>query len=74
MMPDRKRWVSVADVAVMLSLSSREIYYMIQRGEMPGVRLGRAIRIPVDALEEWIEDKEGQATEKRRHGRRAQDW
>jgi len=60
------RWVTVGKAAEMLSLSQRAIYYMIDGGELPGVRCGRAVRIPLDALEQWIADKEAEAREKAR--------
>jgi len=63
-MEQPKRWVTAAKAAQMLSLSHRAIYYLIEDGELPGVRCGRAVRIPVDALEQWIADKEAEAKEK----------
>ncbi len=67
-----KRWVTAAKAAQMLSLSHRAIYYMIEDGELPGVRCGRAVRIPLDALEQWIADKEAEAKEKvRTYGNKA---
>lgn len=57
------RWVTVGKAAEMLSLSKRAVYYMIDGGELPGVRCGRAVRIP---LEQWIADKEAEAREKAR--------
>jgi len=60
-----RRWVSVADVAEMLSITRREIYYMIEAGDLPGVKIGRAVRIPCEALERWIADKEAEAQESR---------
>lgn len=30
-------------------------YAMIASGELPSVRIGRAVRVPVDALKQWIE-------------------
>jgi predicted DNA-binding transcriptional regulator AlpA len=38
---------------------------MIEAGELPGVKLGRAVRIPLEALEQWIADKEAEAEESR---------
>lgn len=66
------RWVTAAGAAQMLSLSLRAIYYMIEDGELPAVRCGRAVRIPLDALEQWIADKEAEAQEKAHtHGSKA---
>jgi excisionase family DNA binding protein len=50
------------DVADRLSLGRSQIYEMPRRGELPAVRIGRAVRVPVQALNEWIagQTKEGQ--------------
>jgi excisionase family DNA binding protein len=61
----QQRWVAVAQVAEMLSITRREIYYMIEAGELPAIKIGRAVRIPLDALEQWIADKEVEAKESR---------
>jgi excisionase family DNA binding protein len=61
-----RRWVTVAEVAEMLSITKREIYYMVEAGELPGVKIGRAVRIPLGSLEEWIADKEAEAHLSRR--------
>ncbi len=61
----KPRWVAVAEVAEMLSITRREVYYMVEAGELPGVKLGRAVRIPLEALEQWIADKEAEAEESR---------
>lgn len=60
-----RRWVAAAEVAEMLSVTRREVYYLIEAGELPGIKLGRAVRIPLDALEQWIADKETEAKELR---------
>jgi excisionase family DNA binding protein len=43
------------DVAHRLSLSRATIYSMIANGELPTLRKGRAVRVPLGALERWIE-------------------
>jgi excisionase family DNA binding protein len=57
------RWFRVRDVASKLSLSERFVYGAIESGDLPAVRLGRAVRIPRDAFEKWLADKEAQAKE-----------
>ena len=42
------------DVARRLNLSRSKVYNMLKSGELPCVRLGRSIRIPVDELTEWL--------------------
>ena len=44
----------VSEVAVRLSLGETMIREMINRGELPAVRIGKAVRVPVDALRQWV--------------------
>ncbi|MBM3763534.1 MAG: helix-turn-helix domain-containing protein [Acidobacteria bacterium] len=46
---------TAAEVAAMTGLSRGFIYGAMQRGELPTIRLGRAVRVHVDALTRWIE-------------------
>jgi excisionase family DNA binding protein len=47
----------------MLSLSRRYVYMLVASGELPAVKLGAAIRITRDALDQFIADKETNASE-----------
>jgi excisionase family DNA binding protein len=38
-----------------MSIGRSTGYAMIASGELPSVRIGRAVRVPVDALKQWIE-------------------
>lgn len=49
-----KALLTVAEAARRLSLGRATAYQMVQRGELPVVRIGRAVRIPARALEEWV--------------------
>ena len=42
------------DVARILNISRSMAYQLIQRGEIPSVRLGRAVRVHPKALEQFI--------------------
>ena len=42
------------DVAHVLNISRSMAYQLIQRGEIPSVRLGRAVRVHPKALEQFI--------------------
>ncbi|MGH7867236.1 MAG: helix-turn-helix domain-containing protein, partial [Candidatus Dormibacteraceae bacterium] len=44
----------VEEVHELLGISQWTIYEMIRRRELPALRIGRLIRIPRPALEEWI--------------------
>jgi len=50
-----------AEVAERLRIGRSLVYELIAQGEIPSIRLGRCIRVPVAALNEWIEDKQSTA-------------
>ena len=39
-----------------LAVSRATLYRMVQRGELPTVRIGSAVRVPVSALDRWLAD------------------
>lgn len=41
-------------------LSRVTVYGLISSGEIPSVRVGRAIRVPVQGFKEWLERKAGE--------------
>lgn len=47
--------VSVADAARLLGIGKTEMYELVARGEFQRVRIGRRVLIPVQGLEEWVE-------------------
>ena len=47
--------LNTADVASLLDLSYFTTSKMIREGELPSVKIGTNIRVPLKALEEWIE-------------------
>jgi excisionase family DNA binding protein len=49
----------VEEVAEMLSLGRSKTYQLIASGVRPGVRLGRCVRVPADALRRWLESQSG---------------
>lgn len=46
--------LTVGEAARRLSLGRATTYQLLQRGELPAVRIGRAVRVPVRALEAWV--------------------
>lgn len=48
------RVYSVKQAAVLLQVSCHQIRKMIQRGEIPAVRVGREWRIPAHALQGFL--------------------
>ena len=43
-----------SEVSVRLGLSRSKVYRMIECGELPSLRMGRAVRVPRKAFEEWL--------------------
>jgi excisionase family DNA binding protein len=46
-----------ARVAEVLEISRSKTYELIAAGDIPSIRLGASIRVPVDALREWLARK-----------------
>lgn len=46
----RSRLISKAQAAAMLAISERTVDRMLQRGELPGLKLGGQVRIPETAV------------------------
>lgn len=44
----------VSEAAEILSMSRAKAYLMAQSGEIPAIRIGKCIRIPAEALREWV--------------------
>lgn len=45
----------IPEVAAELRLARSSVYELIQAGELPVVRIGRAVRVPRAGLENWVE-------------------
>ncbi len=43
-----------AEFAEAIGIGRSKAYELIARGEIPSVRIGGSVRIPVDALRDWI--------------------
>ncbi len=52
--------LKAADVAAILGVTTGRVYQLIAAGRIPGVRLGRAIRVPRRAWEAWLTELESQ--------------
>lgn len=66
---ERVRYLTVAEVADLMRLSRMTVYRLINRGELPAVRVGRSFRVPQDALDAYLRthsvDAEGADGEER---------
>jgi excisionase family DNA binding protein len=46
--------LTVGDVAKLLGLGRSKVFAMLAVGELPVIRIGRSVRVPRAALEDWI--------------------
>ena len=46
-----------AEFAEAIGVSRSRGYELIERGEVPSVRIGNSVRVPVDALKKWSEQR-----------------
>src|SRR5260370_20255450 len=59
-MPSQPLLLSVPEVAKTLGLGRKKVYELIAAEGLPVVRFGRAVRVSVDSLQQWIEQREKQ--------------
>jgi len=45
------------EAARALSIGRSKAYEMLRAGELPSIRLGRSLRVPLVALEAWINER-----------------
>ncbi|HET8956828.1 helix-turn-helix domain-containing protein [Microcella putealis] len=48
------RFLTVAEVAEMMRVSTMTVYRMVHAGDLPAIRFGRSFRIPESAVAEAI--------------------
>ena len=48
----------IPEAAETLGIGRTKIYEMIATGELPTIRVGRAVRISVSTLQKWVEARE----------------
>ena len=59
-----KKLLTVAEAAFVTGCSRSLLYLKLMSGEIPSIKIGRARRIPVAALDEWVaRQMEAQTTE-----------
>ena len=59
MSPAERRWISPAECAALLGLSSKAVYSLISRAKIPACKIGRLIRIDKRQLEQNLEAQVG---------------
>ncbi len=51
------RLLNAQDVAAALKMGLSTVYQLVERGELPSIRIGRSVRIRPEDLEKFIESK-----------------
>ncbi len=49
-----------AEAAEVLGLGRSKTYELLASGALPSVRIGRSLRVPVEALRAWIKEQEAE--------------
>jgi excisionase family DNA binding protein len=52
-----KSLLRVEEAADRLSLGRSKTYALIQEGQLPSIRIGRSVRVPVVELDRWIRER-----------------
>ncbi len=51
------RLLNAQEVAAALNMGLSTVYMLVERGELPSIRIGRSVRIRPEDLEKFIESK-----------------
>ena len=54
---DCPEMLTIDDVAQILRIGRWAVYDAVKRGQIPGIKIGRSLRIPKARLREWIEGR-----------------
>jgi excisionase family DNA binding protein len=58
--------LKATEAGKLLGLGRSKIFAMMAAGEFPVIRIGRSIRIPREALEQWVRDQTTEAEQLKR--------
>jgi excisionase family DNA binding protein len=47
--------LTIKEVALELQISEKTVSRLVQKGEIPSLRIGRSIRIPTDQFKDWVQ-------------------
>ena len=59
--PTKKLLLTVPEAAAQLSLGRSKFLELLYSGKIPHFRIGRAVRVPARALDEWVERQQAEA-------------
>jgi excisionase family DNA binding protein len=55
--PSEGRFLTVSEAAARLQVSAKTIRRLIERGDLPALRIGRLVRIPEESFERFLKDR-----------------
>jgi len=58
---NQKLLLTVAHAAEAAEISRSKAYELVRSGEWPSIRIGSAIRVPIESLHLWIRNQESAA-------------
>lgn len=61
-MPSPDGFMTVAEVAQTLRVTSMSVYRLIKSGDLPALRVGRSLRIRADAFARYLDDARTEAS------------
>ncbi|MFC4912915.1 helix-turn-helix domain-containing protein [Actinomadura gamaensis] len=50
------RWFTVAEAAALMKVDKATVLRLIHSGELPAIRVGRAMRIPEQAIRDYLKN------------------
>ncbi len=58
---DTRKLLTVGEAAQAMGIGRSMLYQLVMRGDIPSIKIGRARRISVTALDEWIRHQQAEA-------------
>ena len=53
------------EAAEAIGIGRSKVYELLASGELPSIRIGNSVRVPIDKLREWIDRKTTERAEAR---------
>lgn len=54
-----KLLLTPSEAADLLGVGRSKVYRLLATGELPGIRVGHAVRVPLEDLRRWVRDRSG---------------
>jgi excisionase family DNA binding protein len=64
-MPIDRMALKPKEAAVLLGIGRSTLYALLAAGVIPSIRIGHAVRVPVDQLNEWLRRQSETSTAKK---------